>query len=79
MIKNFENEASLQMNVILKDGTEYMNCDLSVAADTIGVCKFWRGNIMTIVPWDEIKRVDIFDTNAKLKLVGKNTKNRRRK
>jgi hypothetical protein len=76
MNKNFENDTSLQMNVFLKDGTEYINCDLSVASETAGVCKFWRANIMTIIPWDEIKRVDIFDTSAKLKLVGK--KNRRK-
>ncbi len=76
MNRNFENDTSLQMNVFLKDGTEYMNCDLSVASETVGVCKFWRGSIMTIIPWDEIKRVDIFDTSAKLKLVGKK---RRRK
>ena len=70
MIKNFEQDAPLLMNVFLKDGTEYLNCDLSVAAETSGVCKFWRGDIMTIVPWDEIKRVDIFDNGSKLKLVG---------
>lgn len=68
MLKKFDNEENLQMNVHLVDGSQYLECDMAVAAETAGVCKFWVGEVMMIVPWEEIKRVEIYETGNPPKL-----------
>ena len=65
MLKKFENEENLQMNVYLKNGKRHMNCDMAVANETVGVCKFWIDEKMVIIPWDEISKVEIFDAEKK--------------
>ena len=61
MLKKFDNEENLKMNVHLVDGSQFLECDMAVAAETAGVCKFWIGEVMMIVPWEEIKRVEIYE------------------
>jgi hypothetical protein len=60
MLKNFANEDTLQMDVFLKSGGKYLGCDMSTSAETVGVCKFWKDDVFIIIPWDEIKRVEVY-------------------
>lgn len=63
MIRKFKNEENLQMNVFLKNKKKYLNCDMTTAGETVGVCKFWFEDTLMIIPWSEISRVEIFETN----------------
>lgn len=67
MLKKFNNEENLLMDVYLKDGGKYLKCDMTTSAETNGVCKFWNGDVFMIVPWDEIKRVEIYEEDSKAK------------
>ena len=64
MLRKFDNEENLQMDVYLRDGSKYLNCDMTTSAETVGVCKFWKDEVFMIVPWEEIKRVEIYQEAA---------------
>ena len=54
-----EDLSHMMVNVFLRDGTEYLGCDLTNNMNE-RVCSFYKNNVFYTIPLDLIKRVEMY-------------------
>jgi hypothetical protein len=55
------NLASCRVNVVMKNGTKYLGCDLAENNSPNAVVTFWFDNAIRIVPLQDVLYADIYE------------------
>jgi len=61
-IREMKNEAYLKMNVVLKDGREFLGCDVPPKpfGDLERAVLFWVDDAIRVVPLEDVRQVDLY-------------------
>ena len=61
-IREMKNEAYLKMNVVLKDGREFLGCDVPPKpfGDLERAVSFWVDGAIRVVPLEDVRQVDLY-------------------
>ena len=64
MIKSFPTETNLCANVTLKDGREFLNCDLPTHpfGEHSAFVSFWHNGALLFIPPNDVKELAIFES-----------------
>jgi len=51
----------MKMNVVLRDGNEYLGCDVTPTPFNVaGMVGFWHENAILIIPLDLVKSISMY-------------------
>jgi hypothetical protein len=61
-IREMKNEAYLKMNVVMKDGREFLGCDITLRpfGDSERIVSFWVDGAIRVVPLEDVRQVDLY-------------------
>ena len=59
-VKLLENNDTLKMNIVMKDGREFLGCDVA-AATTDALVAFWNDNAVRMVPVQDVLHIDFYN------------------
>ncbi len=60
-IKEFVYTETTKMNIIMKDGREFLGCDLVTQGANQTILAFWYENAVRMVPLQDILMVDMYN------------------
>lgn len=63
MIRTFKQEQSacMKMNVVLRDNTHYLGCDMTESPFGVaGMVGFWKDDVILIIPLDLVKSLTLY-------------------
>ena len=62
-VRELANSDDLKMNVVMKDGREFLGCDLAPKpqGEAERVVAFWTDGAMRMVPLQDVLHVDFYD------------------
>lgn len=59
-VKLLENNDTLKMNIVMKDGREFLGCDVAASA-TDALVAFWNDNAVRMVPVQDVLHIDFYN------------------
>jgi hypothetical protein len=61
-IREMQNKGCLKMNVVMKDGREFLGCDIPLRpfGDSERVVSFWVDDAIRVVPLEDVRQVDLY-------------------
>ena len=62
MIKEFKNPDKLKIHVLMKDGIDFIGCDIPEKPfEQEGLTAFFEGECLSIIPLDLIKKIELYE------------------
>jgi hypothetical protein len=65
-VKKLANSDDLKMNVVMKDGREFLGCDVAPKpqGEAERVVAFWNDGAIRMVPLQDVLHVDFYDGSS---------------
>lgn len=64
-VKSFKKAHNIKVNIILRDGKEYLGCDVPVdPLPEYKLIRFWQDNALINIPMDLVKEFALYEDNG---------------